>query len=186
MPDPTPDAPAQGPNLSDEEILEALRSCAADLDKPLVEITWSEYLRWARRPDVRRRSGRRPRSQGPFDRLGGFRVAKRRALGLGEEEAEAAATGEARADGRGYGYSEAELFAAADEIIARLDEGAAWPTTTQWPRVRNEILAEERNAGQPPRAFPAVSVVWQRYGAWDKARAAYKKSRRRKRRRESQ
>jgi len=112
VPDPHPVSP-RGPDLTDEEIVGAVRECAADLGKSIADLSWSEYLRWSKRAEVRRRAGRRPRSQGPFGRFGGFLEAKRKAIGddaLGLELL-------ARRDGKGYGYTLEEIFAAADEII---------------------------------------------------------------------
>jgi hypothetical protein len=54
--------------FDDDEVLAALRECAADLGHAP---TQTEYLAWARRPDVRERPGRRPRSYEPFERFGG-------------------------------------------------------------------------------------------------------------------
>lgn len=177
VPDPQPRTVEQGPNLTDEEILMAVLECASDLDKPVAELTFSRYRSWSRDPVVRRRPGRRPQSQVPFDRLGGWREVKRRAIGGDPAEAERAIAA-AGADGHGYRYTDREIFAAAEEIIERLPEGV-WPTIAEWIRERSELLAEERRRGMPPRAFPGHRVVGVRFGNWAKARHAYEKARKR-------
>lgn len=176
LPDPVPDHPGQGPNMTDTEILAALKECAKDRGISVAEISWAEYLRWARSADVLRRLGRRPRSQTPFDRLGGFRTAKRLAMGGSPEQAEAAIVA-AGADGHGYRYTERELYGAADEILQRLGPEAVWPSTTEWPRERSAILAEEAAAGKPPRAIPGAGIVWNRFRSWPAARYAYEQAR---------
>ena len=173
VPDPHPVSP-RGPDLTDEEIVGAVRECAADLGKAIADLSWSEYLRWSKRAEVRRRPGRRPRSQGPFDRLGGFLEVKRRALGADAEGIRMLA----RRDGTGYRYTDEEIFAAAAEIVARLDPDKPWPTGAEWARERKAILQKERDAGLPPRAIPSSNAVWRRFRSWEEARWAYERARR--------
>ena len=52
----------------DEEVFAALRECAADLGDPPA---MTAYFRWARRPDVLERPGRRPTSRRPFNASAG-------------------------------------------------------------------------------------------------------------------
>lgn len=176
LPEPVPDLPGHGPDLTKAEILDALKDCAADREISIAEVSWSEYLRWARSAEVRRRPGRRPRSQSPFDRLGGFRAAKLKAIGGNRRQAEAAIVA-AGASGQGYRYSDREIFAAVDEVLMRLEAGTVWPSTTQWPRERRAILAEEAAAGKPPRAFPSLNVIHHRFKSWALARHAYEQAR---------
>jgi hypothetical protein len=56
-----------GGRFTREECTAAVRDCSNDLNDPLPG--FADYLRWSRRPDVRRRAGRRPASQPPFDRI---------------------------------------------------------------------------------------------------------------------
>ena len=176
LPDPQPETEGHGPELSDAEIEAAVAECSVEFGKPVAELSFSHYLTWSRQPAVRRRPGRRPRSQIPFDRLGGWREVKRRVIGGDAGDAERAIVA-AGADGHGYRYTDEEIFAAAEEIIARLGGKTDWPTIAQWGRERKAILAEERERGVPPRAIPGAGVLQERFGRWLQARHFYEEAR---------
>ena len=53
-----------GGRLTAEECAAAVRECSQETRDPLP--TYSSYIAWCRRPDVRRRPGRRPHSQAPL------------------------------------------------------------------------------------------------------------------------
>ena len=53
-----------GGRLTPEECAAAVRECSEETRDPLP--TYSSYIAWCRRPDVRRRPGRRPHSQAPL------------------------------------------------------------------------------------------------------------------------
>jgi HNH endonuclease len=79
-----------GPTYSIDEVVQALRSCAADLGRAP---TITDYLAWQRRPDVRERPGRRPASTWVFNRIFGGFPAARVAAGLVESGPAAHPTG---------------------------------------------------------------------------------------------
>jgi hypothetical protein len=84
----------------------------------------------------------------------------------------------AGADGHGYAYTHEEVFVAADEIAARLGAAGSFPRPSRWHRERRAILAAEKAAGKPPRAFPSMKVVRSRFENWEAATEAYEAARR--------
>mgnify|MGYP000200350684 CR=1 FL=1 len=153
-----------GPRFTAEELIAAVRRASVELGRiPSLQ----DYLGWARRPDVRRRPDRLPRSQVPFDRLfGGWRKALVAAQLVGESGA-----GAPTSRGRGYRYDDAELFAALEEIGGRVAGG--FPTTGEFAAERDAILAEEVAAGELPRALPTYGVFVRRFGSWPRTRWAF-------------
>lgn len=171
----------QGPGFSKDEVTAALREAAEDLasengDGCLPTVT--AYLAWARRPDVRRRSGRRPRSLIPFQRLFGGYLPALVAAGLANDEA---ATGIPRSTASraasGYRYTDAQLFAAMDEVVACLDDEGRLPTVVEYQRLRQEILDAGQAEGRPPRALASWNVFHRRFGSWGRAQHAYRNAR---------
>jgi hypothetical protein len=170
VPPPLATAPSVGPEIQEEEILDAMRQAATDLGKPLEDLSLSAYLRWARDPEVRKRPGRRPASQTPFTRrFGGYRRALAKAIG-GEDADTRIAAGAA---GHGYAYTDKELLESLDEVVRRACPEGGFPTGAQYDTTRAQILAEEKAAGKPPRAFPNSRVFWRRWRGWATVRFAY-------------
>lgn len=172
----TPDGDALvrelGGALTREECLAAVRDYATESGIELPTLTG--YLRWARSPKVRRRPGRRPSSQGPFDRLFGDWGAVLVDAGIAQPDA---VGGVGRSTSRtvggrkiyyrsGYGYSEEQLHGALREIAERLGHS---PKTSEYKAARDELLADEMAEGKPPRAFPSLSMIQKNYEAWDDA-----------------
>lgn len=162
VPDSDADVAPLGPKLTRDELLEAARTCAAELGHPP---GLHHYLNWARCPDVRCRPGRRATSQGPFDREFGGWPATLVAAGLIEEGDTRRAPG-----GRPRAYTDAQLF----EFLAELrDRLGAFPTSNRLSSEREEIKRELEAAGQPPRDLPSYGVYFQRFGSWANVRAAF-------------
>lgn len=173
----TPDGDALvrelGGALTREECLAAVRDYT---DESGIELpTLTGYLRWARSPKVRRRPGRRPSSQGPFDRLfGGWAdvlvqagVAHPDAVGgVGRSIARTDSGGKVVYRRSGYCYTDEQLHGALREIAERLGHS---PKTNEYKAARNELLADELAEGKPPRAFPSLSMIQKHYEAWDDA-----------------
>lgn len=132
--------------------------------------TLTSYLAWARRPSTRRRPGRRPSSQGVFERLfpgQGFKGALA-AAGLIDGDAGTGLVAGPR--GRGYRYSDTEIWQALIEVATRLGSLPYGPRVAEYTRTRNLILAEEAAAGKPLRGFPTYQVIHARYpDSWDQA-----------------
>jgi hypothetical protein len=136
--------------------------------------TLTGYMRWAGSTKVRRRPGRRPMSQGPFDRMFGEWADVLVQAGIAQPDP---VGGVGRSTSRtvggrkifyrsGYGYSDEQLHGALREIADRLGHS---PKTTEYKGARDELLADELAAGRPPRAFPSLSMLQKRYEAWDDA-----------------
>lgn len=172
LPDPIAHYPQRGPEISDEELLAAIRECSADLGEPIESLSFPRYLGWARSANVRKRPGQRPQAQPPFDRFGSWREAKARALGL--EGVDLAGAG-----GGGYRYSQEQVFAAAEEIARRLNAPDTFPGPSAWTRERRRILRVEERVGKPRRAFPSTKVVRRVFdNSWQDAAEAYEEHRR--------
>lgn len=153
-----------GPSFDKQEVLDALRACAKELGFPP---TVSAYLSWARRPDVRERKGRRPRSQSPFDLFGGYANALLEAGLVAVDGAfEMPATTRVRLG---------QYFATEDVIIAALKEVAERighpPRTTEYKLERLKIIRESDTAGAL-RTLPGYETINRRYGKWDDALVA--------------
>jgi hypothetical protein len=163
-----------GEAITAEEIVAALRDCSEDGGGGAPSI--SSYLAWARRPDVRSRPGRRPMSQGPFDRLfGGYRaalVAANLLTGITGAPVGTMDAGGAGADAgdaglpRGYRYTKDELLAAIREVSERV--GGRSPRTSEYMNERFKILADSARSGEP-RALPSYAVHLREHGSWDAA-----------------
>jgi hypothetical protein len=149
-----------GPQFTAIECVEAVKACT----RALGEVpTLQAYLRWARSPEVIALPGRRPRSQGPFQRHFGGWPGVLEALDLSDEALPADVQRRAQ---RGYRWSDVALFAALHEVHGRL-EGRS-PTTQEYTRERQRIQEETAAAGAP-RLLPAYQVFNHRFGNWDKA-----------------
>lgn len=153
-----------GPSFEEQELVDALRACAADVGSPP---TLSAYLCWARRPDVQARPGRRPRSQGPFDRFGGYaNVLIASGLITGDGAFVMPATTRVRLGQ--YHASEEVILAALREVADRLGRP---PRSTDYQLERLKIIRESDATGQL-RTIPDYGTVNRRYGTWDTALVA--------------
>ena len=178
---PAPDGDALvrelGGPFTRQECLEALQAYVAETGDRLPAL-W-RYVRWAKRPDVRRRPGRRPQSQRAFGRLfqGWFDVLvqaglARSAAKTGQPRGQQAEPPRPGSRGRiysrsGYGYTPAQVRAALQEVARRLGKRSF--KQDDFVRERSAIFAEEDGAGGPLRAFPSLSSIHNRYPTWDEA-----------------
>lgn len=159
-------AVAVGTQLTRGECLEAIRACTRDQDgRPP---TYSQYLRWARRAEVRARPGRRPSSLSPFSRLfdGWLPALAASGVTTGGETPEDGDDSVRLRTQRGYRWSDEALGAALREVAERL-EGRS-PTTQAYTRQRQLVLDETRAAGAP-RLLPGYIAFSRRWESWDAA-----------------
>lgn len=161
-----------GPAFTREECVQAVLDYVADTGDQLPGC--HAVIAWAKRSDVRARSGHRPRSLGPYQRLFAGWTEVLAACGLIDANAPTGAAvgttgyGSVR-PAKAYGYTEEQLFAAMREVADRL---ARSPKTQEYIREREKILAEEGAAGRLPRAFPTYNVIQTRFPTWDEALSA--------------
>ena len=159
-----------GPSYEWEEVRDALRDYRdylAERSAPDPEdFNLKGSYRWAKRPDILRRPGRRPRSQGPFDNFGGFLVAKTIAFaGDVPPTADAAEAAGLQWGAAGpYRYSDEQLIAAVHEIAARLGRA---PRALEFRKEQRLMHAEEAARGLPRRAVPTDGTVLKRWKLWD-------------------
>jgi hypothetical protein len=155
-----------GSSFTREEAIEALNECRRDLQR-VPSLT--EYLGWTRRPDVKRRDGRRPSSQGPFDRLFGGYLAALEAAGLcntGTGTWAAPRSTHARAGA--YRQTDEAMLESLREVADRIGHS---PTTTEYAREREITRKESEDAGGL-RVLPSYGSINQRFGGWEAALAA--------------
>jgi hypothetical protein len=156
-----------GAGFTDDELLAAVRQCAADPRTGPVP-TLSGFIGWARSPEVKLRPGRRPVSQGPFDRaFGGWHKTLLAAGLLGDGEplgATNAAAGNRFA--RGYAYTEETIGEALRAAAKRLGRS---PRTTEYEHWRNERLRAQAAGDEPRRAIPSYGAINKMYASWDDA-----------------
>lgn len=129
-----------------------------------------DLLNWAKLPAVLTLAGRRPQSQGPFDKFGGFLAVKAAALaGEGPPDASAPRRNSVRSGHvrptSGYGYTDAELKAAVAEVVAYRDGRV--PRSGEFRMARSAILMAEKRAGRPARAFASYNKLLSRWKPWD-------------------
>lgn len=151
-----------GPTIEGEEILQALRDCAADLE---TIPTISQYLSWSRRPDVKARPGRRPSSQPPFDRgFGGFLPALK-ASGVINGETLTRMPRSTQVRLGSYFVGEEAACEALRWVTERIGRS---PRVREYILEREKLIAESAEAGDP-KSLPSPSTIQLRYGTWDKA-----------------
>jgi hypothetical protein len=150
-----------------DEIIAALRECAQDLGR---NPTFNNYLNWARSLEVRRRPGRRPRSQNVFERNFDGSPEALIAAGLASEDGSGVPVSTLQRSGRNYRWSDEELMAALTEAIDYYD--GRFPSSGEYTRFRE--LQREAEVGQlaPPR-IPAMKGYQRRFGGWGKTQAFY-------------
>jgi hypothetical protein len=145
--------------FDDDEIFTALVACRDDLGHvPRVD----EYVAWANRPDVRARPGRRPRSDGPFARFGGFRGALLRAGLLRDASVNQLPDGSEVV--RRNAYSSQELLDAIKLVASTLGH---LPRREEYRRERDRLRAKRDGI-----SLPTVHPIEYLFGSWDAALAA--------------
>jgi hypothetical protein len=155
-----------GASFTADEVMEALGQCRDDLER-VPSLT--EYLGWASRAEVKRRPGRRPSSQGPFDRLFGGYLKALAAAGLCD-----IATGvwngpRSTATRAGvYRQTDEAMKEALREVAGRVKHP---PTTTEYALEREIVRKESEDAGRL-RTLPAYPTILRRFGSWEGALAA--------------
>lgn len=160
----------RGSEFTADEAAAAVKEAADELgDVP----TLTAYLAWARKPSTRARAGRRPSSQGVFDRLFPGQGFKGALVLAGLANADSATGIVAGKVGRGYAYTDEEMANALMEVARRIGSLPRGPRVAEFNQTRALILAEEQAAGKPQRAFPTYQAIHRRYpGSWDEALVA--------------
>ena len=156
-----------GPKLSPDEITEALKVCSEEIcaDRPPA---FNEYLAWARRQDVKVRPGRRPLSQGPFERVfGSYRNAVAASGLIAEHEAvQDPVTGRVRS--ASYFISDEEIKSAILEVEETIGHT---PRSTEYVRERDAVIRDSLKTGKP-RTLPSLNAIFRRFRSWDGALTA--------------
>jgi len=148
-----------GPRYKLDELTAALCECAAEIGVPP---SFDAYISWAKRPEVRARPGRRPGSQQPFTRHGGFRKVLEKAglIRMGDGSASAATPDTGVIRTAGYFLEEDELHAGLHEVAERLGHP---PRVNEYIAERQKIYEETLAQGHP-RAIPAYNTTRFRSG----------------------
>lgn len=163
-----------GPAFTREEACAAVRRCTEDLGRTP---TWWEYLHWARRPDVRRSFGRRPRSQPVFDRLfpdGGWLAVLQASQVIDPDcEVPGAVSSSGVVRPSGFRYNDEQLR---DALSCCAQTLGGSPSTTAYMRWRAQQLSgqledQQRAASdqRPLTAIPTMLTFWRRWRTWDEA-----------------
>jgi len=155
-----------------DEVAEAVRTCRDALCGPnydrAKDFGLHAYLAWAGRPDILHLPGRRPRSQGPFDRFGGFAAVK--AAALANAGPPRAVRGETSMPQSGYGYTDDQLATFINEVARRLGRT---PRAAEYMPARADILDREAKKRQgPARPFVVYETIIKAFGSWDAALVA--------------
>jgi hypothetical protein len=146
--------------FEDEEVLAALRACMDELGY-LPSLT--QYLQWARRPDVRERPGRRPMSYKVFERFGGFPDASVAAGLVPAGGARVAANG--RVIPSLYRYRDEDVTNALVTVAAVLNGS---PSRRQYRRQRRLMIEASRQRGDNT-TLPTAEVIVCRFRTWNNA-----------------
>ena len=143
-----------------EEIFAALRECAEECGHTPAS---TEYFRWAKRPDVRERPGRRPTSFKPFERFGGLRNALIASGVLAHNGARYALNG--RVLPSRYRYSDEDILEALRAIAERLGRS---PHPRHYERERLRLNNEAISTGEM-HTLPTPEVIRTRFRTWNAA-----------------
>jgi hypothetical protein len=151
-----------GSSFTHEEAIAALTQCRRDLRRVP---TLTEYLGWASRPEMKRQPGRRPCSQGPFDRLfGGYTLALEAAAMCDTQSGlwNGPRTTIARAASR---HTDEAMQ---DALRSAARQTGHSPTTIEYGRWREIVKKESQDAGKL-LVPPSYQSIHRRFGAWDDA-----------------
>lgn len=155
-----------GPAFVRDELRDAVRSCSTDLG---FVPSWTEYLAWARRPDVRARPGRRPQSQGPFERTYGDDFWTKALVDAGLVSGTGTAGGaEGRIRTAAYFATDERIHKDLRLVAKRIGRS---PRTAEYTGERARIYAETAAEGRP-KALVSYATIQKRYGNWDAALVA--------------
>jgi hypothetical protein len=155
----------QGPAINTDEASAALRECASELEHVP---TLGDYLHWARQPAVRIREGRRPMSQGPFDRLFGSFSKALVAAQLTDERGRSVGPlypsyGMLR--GSAYRIGPEQIREDIGEVARRLGRA---PRSQEY-RYERTVIYDETKAQGHPRALVSYGTIARKYRCWDDA-----------------
>lgn len=156
-----------GPAFTAEEAIQAMRDCATEGG---VVPTLIDYLSWARREDVRRRPGRRPRTVAVFQRLFGGWLPALVAAGLEARpghESPLPDSIQVRV-GRGYRWNDEQL---AETLRAAARDLGRVPTVQAFSHYRQRRLDAAHAQGKAI-ALPSYTAFLARYRQWDVALVA--------------
>jgi len=145
--------------FSEEDALQALHDCKRDLG--FVPTVFS-YRYWARRPDVRVRPGKRPLTDGPFNRLFGNFSAALRAAGIVGDSVRRQS---GRVEPTEWSYQEEEILSALR--FAHKTLGFS-PSVQEYDTLRREIKRRIAD-GEDLALLPAPSTIMIRFRTWSSA-----------------
>lgn len=151
----------EGPALTPEEVLDAIKACAEELG---CVPGFDTYKRWARNPLVRRRPGRRPRSLCPIFRCFGSWTDALIAAGILQTDGSDPRRWVSRSR-----YTKDHLL---DFLGVVRDRVGAMPSMTQLVAEREKILQEAAAAGEL-RSPPGYRCYVTRFGGWNAAKEAF-------------
>lgn len=149
---------SNGTAFSRDEIHVALRDCRDALGRVPV---WTEYVSWARRPEVRALPGRRPRGIHPFLRFEGYQACLVAAGVLGTNDVRYGSGG--RVIASVFAFSAEERLEALRYIAGRLGHS---PRTVEYQKERNRVH-QQGVADRPP--LPTVQTIMKSFPTWDDA-----------------
>lgn len=156
-----------GPAFTAQEAIHAIRDCAREGG---VVPVLTDYLSWARREDVRRRPGRRPRTVAVFQRLFGGWLPALVAAGLESRPGHESPLPDSIQvrHGRGYRWSDEQL---ADTLRAAARDIGRVPTVQAFSHYRQRRLDAAHAEGKAI-ALPSYTAFLARYRQWDVALVA--------------
>jgi hypothetical protein len=154
-----------GPAFTAEEARVALRDCAKDLGR---FEGFNAYHAWAHRPDVKRRSGRRPLGEGPFYRLFGSFQNALVAASLAKHGQSAFVTANGPVRAAHYRVGDEQIILGLQEVARRHGHP---PNSTEYIHTRQSLYTESLAQGSPP-VLPSFSTIMRRFVRWRDALAA--------------
>lgn len=141
---------AEGDRFTEQELVDAIRMYMGEHEGRVP--VWAHFVAWARSPEVRARPGRRPSSNGPFQRLGGYREVLARSRLIGATDTRFDIRG--RALPSKWKFTDEELREAVLGVARELGRP---PREVEYRRARE--LARDRGV-----VLPSVSVLTNRFG----------------------
>jgi hypothetical protein len=154
-------SPGRGEPFSREELVAAIRDYMTHHNEVVPKLT--ELVAWARDPRTQAMPGRRPLTQSPFGRFGGYPAVLRDAGLL--DEIRRSTVG--RLIAVTHAYSDDELAAAVREVASSLGHT---PRQIEYQEAREAALAVMCTAAPEDRKgvslLPSVSALKKRWGPW--------------------